>query len=151
MIKRHHRWLVLPLLVLLPDACSNESDTEGTHSADAGTPDAKQVGPSTFPDGGIQSDSSTQSSDASVSDPDAGAEEFPLIPSNFDINQWINGTIGVNVPAYGGDKEPGAFRFICNASHHLYDDPIDYPGQPGAAPLFMFFGNTMSNASSAIR
>jgi hypothetical protein len=42
----------------------------------------------------------------------------------------------------------GAFRFICNAAQLSYDDPIVYPGQPGAAHLHQFFGNTQANAHS---
>ena len=42
----------------------------------------------------------------------------------------------------------GAFRFICNASHLSYDDPIVYPGQPGKSHLHQFFGNTGTDAYS---
>lgn len=42
----------------------------------------------------------------------------------------------------------GAFRVICEFSHFAYDDPIIFPGQPGAAHLHMFFGNTDANAFS---
>ena len=74
------------------------------------------------------------------------------IPSNFKVSDWI-------VP-YGGaacdiDKDNtnapdvvGAFRFLCNPSHNLYDDPVVYPGRPGASHLHTFFGNTMANAHS---
>jgi len=33
-------------------------------------------------------------------------------------------------------------------SHLSYDDPIVYPGQPGASHLHMFFGNTLADANS---
>jgi hypothetical protein len=90
----------------------------------------------------------------------------PSIPSNFDINAelvpaWGTGAIPVsaapNVPFFTdkatlkiapGNDFVGAFRFICNASHEGYDDPIVYPGQPGASHLHEFFGNTMTNAYS---
>lgn len=36
----------------------------------------------------------------------------------------------------------GTFRFDCTFSHMSFDDPIVYPGQPGAAHLHTFFGNT---------
>src|SRR5262245_35670801 len=69
------------------------------------------------------------------------------ILSNFDTNTWL-------VPAWGTGQIPaieppvGAFRFICNVSHLLPDDPIVYPGRPGASHLHVFFGNTMANAYS---
>jgi hypothetical protein len=47
-----------------------------------------------------------------------------------------------------GTTTPGAgmFRTECAFSHFNYDDPIVYPGQPGAAHLHMNFGNTHTNA-----
>jgi hypothetical protein len=40
----------------------------------------------------------------------------------------------------------GAFRLLCNWSKISYDDPMVYPGQPGAAHLHTFFGNTAIDA-----
>jgi Domain of unknown function (DUF1996) len=37
---------------------------------------------------------------------------------------------------------------ICPATHRLSDDPIVYPGQPGASHLHQFFGNRSVNAYS---
>ncbi len=42
----------------------------------------------------------------------------------------------------------GEMRIGCEFSHFSYDDPIVYPGQPNAAHLHMFFGNTDVNAYS---
>jgi hypothetical protein len=42
----------------------------------------------------------------------------------------------------------GAFRTYCTMSHMAGDDPIVMPGQPGAAHLHTFFGNTAVTASS---
>ena len=42
----------------------------------------------------------------------------------------------------------GQFRTRCEFSHLAYDDPIVKPGQPGAAHLHMFFGNTGTDAFS---
>ena len=72
------------------------------------------------------------------------AQELPQVPSNFDTSAWI-------VPAWGSGQLPsaqpagetvGAFRFICQASHEAYNDPIVFPGQPGKSHLHTFFGNT---------
>jgi hypothetical protein len=40
----------------------------------------------------------------------------------------------------------GQFRASCEFSHFGYDDPLVFPGQPGASHLHMFFGNTDVNA-----
>jgi hypothetical protein len=52
-----------------------------------------------------------------------------------------------------GNPEPdfpvtgvGSFRIACEFSHFAYDDPLLFPGRPGAAHLHMFFGNTDVNA-----
>ncbi|HZW74481.1 MAG TPA: DUF1996 domain-containing protein [Caldimonas sp.] len=42
----------------------------------------------------------------------------------------------------------GAFRVPCSFSHMAFDDPIVYPGVPGAAHLHTFFGNTATSATS---
>jgi hypothetical protein len=42
----------------------------------------------------------------------------------------------------------GIFRTVCSLSHMNFDDPLLYPGNPGAAHLHAFFGNTLTNASS---
>lgn len=76
--------------------------------------------------------------------------ELPKIASNFNVDDWINQGYagGTGRPEYGPYEGVGAFRFICKPSHNLYDDPIVYPGQPGASHLHTFFGNTMANANS---
>lgn len=75
--------------------------------------------------------------------------EAPIVPPNFDTSQWIydGGDINIRTPYFFPDTV-GAFRFICKPSHNLYDDPIVYPGQPGASHLHTFFGNTTTNANS---
>jgi hypothetical protein len=49
---------------------------------------------------------------------------------------------------FGAPSDMGAFRTPCSLSHFNFDDPIVYPGRPGAAHLHMFFGNTGTNAHS---
>ncbi|MFD1786663.1 DUF1996 domain-containing protein [Sphingomonas floccifaciens] len=75
--------------------------------------------------------------------------QLAKIISNFDttpllVPAWGSGEI----PPTGAPDVVGAFRFICNASHLSRDDPIVYPGQPGASHLHQFFGNTAANANS---
>jgi hypothetical protein len=48
----------------------------------------------------------------------------------------------------GPSDGTGAFRIVCTYSHMNFDDPIVSPGQPGAAHLHTFFGNTLTNAFS---
>lgn len=76
-------------------------------------------------------------------------EGLPKIPSNFNVEDWLQPSWGHGDPA--PDNSPdvvGAFRFICTPSHNAYDDPIVYPGQPGASHLHTFFGNTLADANS---
>ncbi|MFL5582733.1 MAG: DUF1996 domain-containing protein [Gemmatimonadaceae bacterium] len=42
----------------------------------------------------------------------------------------------------------GAFRTTCSLARLAFDDPIVYPGRPGAAHLHMFFGNAAITAST---
>jgi len=39
-------------------------------------------------------------------------------------------------------------RLYCPVSHFSYDDPVVHPGEPSAAHLHMFWGNTQTNAFS---
>lgn len=48
----------------------------------------------------------------------------------------------------GSPASVGAFRTTCSLATFRFDDPIVYPGRPGASHLHMFFGNTAVNASS---
>lgn len=40
------------------------------------------------------------------------------------------------------------FSVLCTPTHQLADDPIVYPGQPGAAHMHQFIGNPSTNAYS---
>ncbi|MGL4611121.1 MAG: DUF1996 domain-containing protein [Trueperaceae bacterium] len=73
--------------------------------------------------------------------------QLPLDPNTSPLfgsrDEYVkNGEPGV---AFQG---VGSFRIFCEFSHFAYDDPLVYPGQPGAAHLHMFFGNTDVNAYS---
>ena len=48
----------------------------------------------------------------------------------------------------GVTENGGDFRVGCRFSHVAKDDPIVYPGKPGASHLHIFFGNTTTNANS---
>jgi hypothetical protein len=54
-------------------------------------------------------------------------------------------------PASMAGASRGAFVTSCNYSHSLRDDPIMFPGEPGASHLHDFFGNETTNASSTVR
>ena len=49
---------------------------------------------------------------------------------------------------YPDPDNVGAFRTVCDYSHMNFDDPIVYPGRPGAAHLHVYFGNTSVNAAT---
>ncbi|MBK9587479.1 MAG: DUF1996 domain-containing protein [Sphingomonadales bacterium] len=75
--------------------------------------------------------------------------QLPDVPSNFDVNSELVAAWGTGaIPASALPDVVGAFRFICNASHLSYDDPIVYPGQPGKSHLHQYFGNTSADANS---
>ena len=48
----------------------------------------------------------------------------------------------------GAPSDIGAFRTVCDLSHFAFDDPIVFPGKPGASHLHMFFGNSSTSAFS---
>ena len=53
------------------------------------------------------------------------------VPSNFDVNSELVAAWGTGaIPPSALPDVVGAFRFICNASHLSYDDPIVYPVAP---------------------
>jgi|GEM_PF-2932169 len=49
-----------------------------------------------------------------------------------------------------GSVGDGQFRIACEYSHFNMDDPIVKPGEPGAAHLHMYFGNTRANGNSSV-
>lgn len=53
--------------------------------------------------------------------------------------------VGAAAQPSGGNPN---FVGVCRYSHQLPDDPIVYPGGPGASHLHDFFANTTTNASS---
>lgn len=57
--------------------------------------------------------------------------------------------IAVLAPTAQASK--GDFHTSCDLSHVRSDDPIVYPGQPGASHLHDFFGNASTDASSTYR
>ncbi len=72
---------------------------------------------------------------------------LPDIPSNFDIEDFIDINEGNDATCLHGTGE-GKLRFNCSHSHLSYDDPIVFPGQPGAAHLHNFYGNDLADANS---
>jgi hypothetical protein len=51
-------------------------------------------------------------------------------------------------PITGNVVRVAEFNAGCTVSHHLNDDPIIFPGMPGASHAHTFLGNTSTNASS---
>ncbi len=48
------------------------------------------------------------------------------------------------------NSDIGAFRIPCQVSHFSFDDPMVFPGKPGASHLHMFFGNSGTDANSSV-
>src|SRR5919197_133805 len=57
--------------------------------------------------------------------------------------------LGLPAPAAAAGP-PGQFVVRCPYSHSLMDDPIVFPGQPGASHMHDFFGNESVNAFSTM-
>src|SRR2546423_6357089 len=55
---------------------------------------------------------------------------------------------GLVPAAHAGGDTKGGFVVTCHYSHTAQDDPIVFPGQPGAAHSHDFFGNQSTDASS---
>jgi len=71
------------------------------------------------------------------------------IASEFDFRDQLEAAGGTGaIPASGIPDVVGAFRFICMPGQISYDDPIIFPGKPGAAHLHQYFGNVKANAFS---
>ncbi|WP_308517994.1 DUF1996 domain-containing protein [Sphingomonas flavescens] len=66
------------------------------------------------------------------------------VDDNFDLTGWLE----PGEPPVASPDEVGAFRFNCLAGHVAKDDPIVYPGRPGASHIHQFFGNTDTDANS---
>ncbi len=78
--------------------------------------------------------------------PPATPTSYPNVASGVSVASWL--TSGEGIPASSASEPSGNFRTFCEMSHLSYDDPIVYPGQPGASHLHMFFGNTLADANS---
>src|SRR5438445_2850792 len=52
---------------------------------------------------------------------------------------------GIEAASAGNGK---LFKSACFANHEAMNDPIVYPGKPGASHLHVFFGNTTTDAFS---
>jgi len=70
---------------------------------------------------------------------------FPLGGVGRDVEMVLSPPGGNLAP---GSNDTGDFRTVCEFSHLAFDDPIVYPGRPGAAHLHSFVGNTGTDANS---
>lgn len=73
------------------------------------------------------------------------AGEVGVVKSGLVIAKLLQTNL---VPPSAAPDVVGAFRFLCSAGQISNDDPIVYPGKPGAAHLHQFFGNLGANAHS---
>jgi hypothetical protein len=89
-----------------------------------------------------------------------GPEEASISNPGITISDWhhpctadTSSDCGTNTAYVGSPAagDEGKLRFICEASHLLYDDPILNSGNPGWAHLHHFFGNASTNAYSTYR
>ncbi|HET6339169.1 MAG TPA: DUF1996 domain-containing protein [Polyangiales bacterium] len=83
------------------------------------------------------------------------ASGAPAMGPSIDLNTLPSGDpgsstvdIGTTSEAPAGSDGVRAFRTECDLSHMAKDDPIVFPGKPGAAHLHSFFGNSLTDANS---
>ena len=81
--------------------------------------------------------------------PSPNGEPAPDLTADFSIAKGLQVAWGTGKrPARSGAHE-GAFRFVCGGDGKLsYDDPIVYPGQPGASHLHLAWGNEDFSAAT---
>lgn len=80
-------------------------------------------------------------SDTAGTPPIFTSGEAADIPSTYNVDDW---TLPTSIGGPGG----GEFRAFCEFSHMGYNDPLLFPGQPGASHLHMFYGNPSTDANS---
>ncbi len=127
--------------------------------------DTAAGGSSTIGSRAVQSDGSTSSLDyetnlamlraASVRNANHDASPAQSTPSEQLVLTDHYGPRAEYLANPGGNPEQafpipagGQFRAGCEFSHFSYDDPLLFPGRPGASHLHMHFGNTDINAFS---
>ena len=135
------------LLVVLAAACRPEVDPVG-----APPPDVPST--ASVPDGPAHTGPVPAKSPNAAPPPAHDPGHGSGLP--FDPHKIPKGSPGSAVdrvvrtgemPTPAGDGV-SAFRTVCAYSHMSTDDPIVYPGQPGAAHLHVFWGNTAVDAHS---
>lgn len=77
-----------------------------------------------------------------------GFPQLEKVANNLNRQQLLQPSWGGGYIAQQAGGPVGEFRFLCKASHVAYDDPIVFPGQVGRSHLHMFFGNTLTSATS---
>lgn len=116
-------WLVLASLVLAVAACSGEGSAEPAE----------------------RTATTATTATTAASSPTAASRGAMAAPVPVDVDAWIE---PAPIPPSSASEPSGNFRVFCGISHVAADDPIVHPGQPGAAHLHVFFGNTAADASS---
>lgn len=71
--------------------------------------------------------------------------DVPAVASGLDVPALLE---PVGIPSSAAPDVVGAFRFLCGPGQVSRDDPVVYPGKPGAAHPHQFFGNLEADANS---
>jgi hypothetical protein len=138
LLRRAYRAGLIFSMALAAGCGTNGSDPAPTASNSSGGSTAVATTPPTPPP--------PPPTAASVPSPSLAGEV--AIADSFDVNQGLEPAAGTGRIAPPSPDDVSGFRFMCKPSHISKDDPVVYPGQPGASHLHMFWGNTGTNASS---
>lgn len=81
--------------------------------------------------------------------PSASGEPAPDLDVDFSLAKGLKIAWGTGKPPGRYEADEGAFRFVCGGDGPLrYDDPVVYPGKPGAAHLHQVWGNRSFGADT---
>ncbi len=78
----------------------------------------------------------------------APADAMTHDADKHEITVGTDGRTDINFAGAPNSGRDHGTRIYCATSHLSYDDPVVYPGEPGAAHLHTFWGNTETNHAS---
>jgi hypothetical protein len=74
-------------------------------------------------------------------------QKLALIVKTFAVAAMVLSSLAVSSPIHAAEDEP-LFQLLCGIDHFGADDPIVFPGQPGASHMHSFYGNPTTNAAT---
>ena len=79
---------------------------------------------------------------------ESAVDEPPQASTTYRITTGSDRRTEMDTSSLVVDEQAHGTRVYCPVSHYSYDDPIVFPGEPSAAHLHIFWGNTQADAFS---